>query len=40
MGLSDIADVLQRNGVIASKWLFVAGVWLSKSRTTSRPAST
>ncbi len=28
VGVRDIADRLQREGVISSKWLFVAGVWL------------
>ena len=32
IGLSDIADLLQKNGVIASKWLFVAGVWFNKTQ--------
>jgi UPF0755 protein len=30
--LAAIADILQKNGVISSKWLFVAGVWLSKEQ--------
>ncbi len=29
-GVRGIADRLQREGVIASKWLFVAGVWLHR----------
>jgi len=29
-GVRDIADRLQRDGVISSKWLFVAGVWLNR----------
>jgi peptidoglycan lytic transglycosylase G len=29
-GVRDIADRLQREGVVSSKWLFVAGVWLSR----------
>ena len=28
-GLSQIAEQLQREGLISSKWLFIAGVWLS-----------
>lgn len=30
VGVRDIADRLQREGIIPSKWLFVAGVWLSR----------
>ncbi|MBN9023797.1 MAG: endolytic transglycosylase MltG [Rhizobiales bacterium] len=30
VGVRDIADRLQRDGVISSKWLFVAGVWLNR----------
>ncbi len=29
-GLSAIAEQLQKNGLISSKWLFIAGVWLSR----------
>lgn len=29
-GVRDIAERLQREGVISSKWLFVAGVWLNR----------
>lgn len=31
-GLSDIADRLQREGAISSKWLFIAGVWLNQQQ--------
>ncbi|MCB1495893.1 MAG: endolytic transglycosylase MltG [Bauldia sp.] len=31
-GLSAIADQLQREGAISSKWLFIAGVWLSQNQ--------
>ena len=30
IGVSAIADELQKEGVISSKWLFVGGVWLNK----------
>lgn len=29
-GVRDIADRLQREGVLSSKWLFVGGVWLNR----------
>ena len=29
-GVRDIADRLQRDGVVSSKWLFIAGVWLNR----------
>lgn len=32
LGLSSIAEQLQKDGVISSKWLFVAGVWLSRQQ--------
>jgi UPF0755 protein len=32
-GLGPIADDLVKNGIIASKWLFVFGVWLSNQQT-------
>jgi UPF0755 protein len=31
-GLSVIADLLQKSGVISSKWLFIAGVWVSREQ--------
>lgn len=31
-GLTEIAEQLQREGIISSKWLFVAGVWLSRQQ--------
>jgi UPF0755 protein len=31
-GLTEIAEQLQRDGLISSKWLFVAGVWLSREQ--------
>jgi peptidoglycan lytic transglycosylase G len=31
-GLSEIADRLQREGAISSKWLFIAGVWLNQEQ--------
>jgi UPF0755 protein len=30
--LGTIADILQREGAISSKWLFVAGVWLNRQQ--------
>jgi UPF0755 protein len=30
--LATIADLLQRGGIISSKWLFVAGVWFNKEQ--------
>jgi UPF0755 protein len=33
LGLSSIAEQLQRDGIISSKWLFVAGVWLSQQQS-------
>jgi UPF0755 protein len=30
--LGTIADLLQRGGIISSKWLFVAGVWFNKQQ--------
>jgi UPF0755 protein len=32
LGLTEIAEQLQRDGIISSKWLFVAGVWLSRQQ--------
>jgi UPF0755 protein len=32
-GLSEIAEQLQRDGIISSKWLFVAGVWLNRQQS-------
>ena len=32
-GLTEIAEQLQRDGIISSKWLFVAGVWLSRQQS-------
>lgn len=32
VGLGAIADDLQKDGLIASKWLFVANVWMSKQQ--------
>ncbi len=29
-GVRDIADRLQAEGVVSSKWLFIAGVWLNR----------
>lgn len=31
-GLAEIAEQLQRDGIISSKWLFVAGVWLNRQQ--------
>jgi len=31
-GLSEIADRLQHEGAISSKWLFIAGVWLNQQQ--------
>lgn len=31
-GLAQIADRLQKDGIISSKWLFVGGVWLNKQQ--------
>ena len=33
IGLTEVAEQLQRDGVISSKWLFVAGVWLSRQQS-------
>jgi UPF0755 protein len=33
LGLSQIAEQLQRDGIISSKWLFIAGVWLSRQQS-------
>src|SRR5579862_994319 len=30
--LGAIADLLQREGAISSKWLFIAGVWMNKQQ--------
>ena len=32
VSLSLIADQLQKDGIISSKWLFIAGVWLNKQQ--------
>jgi UPF0755 protein len=32
-GLAQIAEQLQRDGFISSKWLFIAGVWLNRQQT-------
>ena len=31
--LAGIAELLQKNGVVSSKWLFIAGVWLNKQQS-------
>src|SRR5436853_353996 len=36
-GLGAIADKLQKTGVISSKWLFIAGVWLSREEKSLKP---
>lgn len=33
LGLTQIAEQLQRDGLISSKWLFIAGVWLSRQQS-------
>ena len=33
LGLTQIAEQLQRDGIISSKWLFIAGVWLSRQQS-------
>jgi UPF0755 protein len=33
LGLTQIAEQLQRDGFISSKWLFIAGVWLSRQQS-------